>query len=88
MKNNPVLELKKANSKLENAIRMIKNSNINLKINEQKRKYVLRENELLIEQNRKSINYLTFQIKYSIFLWKRIKDSHSFKFQEKLKWSP
>ena len=68
MKNNPVLELKKANSKLENAIRMIKNSNINLKINEQKRKYVLRENELLIEQNRKSINYLTFQIKYSIFL--------------------
>jgi len=68
MKNNPVLELKKANSKLENAIRMIKNSNIDLKINEQKRKYVLRENELLIEQNRKSINYLTFQIKYSIFL--------------------
>ena len=44
MKNNPVLELKKANSKLENAIRMIKNSNIDLKINEQKRKYVLREN--------------------------------------------
>ena len=64
MENNLISEFKKANSKLENAIRTIKNLNINLEINEQKRKYILKENELLIEQNRKNINYLTARINY------------------------
>ena len=64
MKKNPISELKEANSKLENAIRTIKSLNIDLEINEQKRKYILKENELLTEQNRKNINYLTARINY------------------------
>jgi len=68
MENNPHLKLKEANSKLENAVKTIKNLNIYLEISAQKRRYVLRKNELLIEQNRKNINYLTAQINYGIIL--------------------
>ena len=68
MENNTISELKKANSKLENAIRNIKNLNVDLEISQQNRKYILKENELLIEQNRKNINYLTAHINYGFIL--------------------
>jgi len=68
MENNHISELNEANSKLENAMRTIKNLNIDLEISEQNRKYVLKENEFLIGQNRKNINSLTAQIKYGIIL--------------------
>ena len=68
MENNPISELKKANSKLEKVVRNIKNLNMDLEISAQRRKYILNETEKLNEKNSKDINYLIARINYSFIL--------------------